>query len=71
MTVSVRKPHIAKGYSKAGVFKTAQGKTTLSPKDPLENIEAIISLLPISNSIELNSALDAYIKVLLRHWWAF
>lgn len=34
--------HIAKGWSKAGISELVQGKATLSPEDPFENIEAIL-----------------------------
>ena len=40
MTGSVGKRHIAKGWSKAGISELVQGKTTLSPEDPFENIVA-------------------------------
>ena len=39
---SVGKRNIAKGWSKAGIPELFQGKTTLSPEDPFENIAAII-----------------------------
>ena len=43
LTGSVGKRHIAKGWSKAGISKLVQGKTTLSPEDPFEtDIEAIL-----------------------------
>ena len=34
--------NIAKGWSEAVISELVQGKTTLSPEDPYENIEAII-----------------------------
>lgn len=42
LTGSVEKRHIAKGWSKAGISELVQGKATLSPEDPFENIEAIL-----------------------------
>ena len=42
LTGSVGKRNIAKGWSKAGIPELFQGKTTLSPEDPFENIAAII-----------------------------
>ena len=42
LTGSVGKQHIAKGWSKAGIPELVQGKTTLSPVDPFENIEVIL-----------------------------
>ena len=42
VTGSVGERHIATGWSKAGIFELFQGKTTLSPEDPFENIEAIV-----------------------------
>ena len=42
LTGSVGKRHIAKGWSKAEISKLVQGKTTLSPEDPFENIEATL-----------------------------
>ena len=36
------KRHIANGWSVAEISELVQGKTTLSPEGPLENIEAII-----------------------------
>ena len=42
LTGSVGKRHIAKEWSKAGISELVQGKTTLSPEDPFENIEAIL-----------------------------
>ena len=35
---SMGKRHIAKGWRKAEISELAQGKTTLSPEDPFENI---------------------------------
>ena len=42
LTGSMGKRHIAKGWSVAEISELVQGKTTLSPEGPLENIEAII-----------------------------
>ena len=42
LTGSVGKRPIAKGWSKAGISELVQGKPTLSPEDPFENIEAIL-----------------------------
>ena len=39
LTGSMGKRHIAKGWSKAGISELAQGKTTLLPEDPFENIK--------------------------------
>ena len=39
---SVGKRHVAKGWSKAGISELVQAKTTLSPEDPFENIDAIL-----------------------------
>ena len=39
LTGSMGKRHIAKGWRKAGISELAQGKTTLSPEDPFENIK--------------------------------
>ena len=39
---SMGKRHIAKGWSIAGISELVQGKTTLSPEGPFENIEVII-----------------------------
>ena len=58
------KRHIAKGWSVAEIAELVQGKTTLSPEGPLENIEAIIIWKLIGSAIELNSASVAYISLL-------
>ena len=42
LTGSMGKRHIAKGWSIAEISELVQGKTTLSPEGPLENVEAII-----------------------------
>ena len=42
LTGSMGKRQIAKGWSVAEISELVQGKTTLSPEGPLENIEAII-----------------------------
>ena len=54
----------AKGWSIAEISELVQGKTTLSPEGPLENVEAIIIRKLIGNAIELNSASVAYISLL-------
>ena len=57
LTGSVGKLHIAKEWSKAGISKLVQGKTTLSPENSFEDIAA--------STIKLNSASVAYISVLI------
>ena len=42
LTGSMGKRHIAKGWSIAEISELVQGKTTLSPEGPMENIQAII-----------------------------
>ena len=64
LTGSMGKRHIAKGWSVAEISELVQGKTTLSPEGPLENIEAIIIWKLIGSAIELNSASVAYISLL-------
>ena len=64
LTGSIGKRHIAKGWSVAEISELVQGKTTLSPEGPLENIEAIIIWKLIGSAIELNSASVAYISLL-------
>ena len=64
LTGSMGKRHIAKGWSVAEISELVQGKTTLSPEGPLENIEAIIIGKLIGSAIELNSASVAYISLL-------
>ena len=41
-TGRVGKLHIAEGWSKAGISKLVQGKTTLSPENSFEDVEAIL-----------------------------
>ena len=64
LTGSMGKRHIAKGWSIAEISELVQGKTTLSPEGPMENIQAIIIWKLIGSAIELNSASFAYISLL-------
>ena len=42
LTGNVGKQHIGKGWNKAEISELVQGKTFLLPKDPFENIKAIL-----------------------------
>ena len=53
-------------FSHCDLRKNLYRNTTLSPKDPFANIEAILPQKPIGHSIEFNSASVTYISVPLK-----